>query len=366
MNRAFRAVLFGLAAVATIPALAATADPNRCSVDSPSFCLNGVSGTVTSLDAMRVRLARPEQAQHEEEKRERKASLRPTRLAADGAVSGVGAPGSGWAVWASANRARFEGLVPIAPYEADLDTLSIGVDRLIAGRFLLGAVLAHEQLDTRTRYNAGGQDASGDTLTIYGSYLVNDTVSIDLTAGKGRVDTDQHRLDPGSAPGTPQFLRSSYDADRTLWSITLNASRQLGAFGAGGRIGYLSARERQDGYTEINSGGPTAPRTVTERNVRLQQVFVGLDASYGFSRRAQLHGAVLYRRDSSRDDGRSGGGLPGDVGVVQPADRDEVEWVAGLRIFPRRGITLNIEYLHTSGRDQFKNRSLTLLGRFDF
>jgi len=343
--------------------LAHASSPVQCSPDNPSLCLNGVSGTVTSLDAMRVRTAQPESRDNESDKRSRQASLRPLRIAADGAVSSVGLQASGWGVWGALGRARFEGTVPVVPYDADLDTLTLGIDRLLAGRFLLGGALIHERLDTRTRYNFGGQDGTGNTLTLYGSYLVSDAISIDLTVGKGRISTDQTRLDPASAVGVPLILRSNYDSDRSLWSLTFNASRQFGALGLGARLGYLDARERQDGYLEL--GGPSA-RTVTDRTVALGQAFAGLDASYGISRSFQLHGAMLYRRDTSRNDGRNGGGLPNAIGAVQPTDRDEMEWVLGLRFYGGRGLRLNLEYLNTSGRDQFKNESLTFTGRFDF
>lgn len=339
------------------------ASPSQCSPDNPSFCLNGVSGTVTSLDALRVRIGQPESRDNESDKRGRQASLRPIRVAADGTVSSLGLQASGWGVWAAVSRARFEGTVPVVPYDADLDTLTLGVDRLLAGRFLLGGALIHERVDTRTRYNFGGQDGTGNTVTLYGSYLVSDAISIDLTVGKGRIDTDQTRLDPASAVGVPLFLRSNYDSDRSLWSLTFNASRQFSALGVGARVGYLNARERQEGYSEV--GGPSA-RVVTNRTVSLGQLFGGVDASYGLSRSFQMHGAMLYRRDTSRNDGRNGGGLPNAVGSVQPTDRDELEWVVGLRFYGGRGRRLNLEYLNTSGRDQFKNESLTITGRFDF
>lgn len=338
-------------------------DPAQCSVQNPAGCLNGVSSAVTSLDALRVFLARPTNQEAEGGVHERRAALRPLLVASGGAVAGLGATSSGWGVWASGQRARFEGTVPFAPYQADLDTLTVGLDRLFASRFLLGAALLGERLDTRTRYNAGGQDGDGTTLTAYASYLVNDAVSVDATVGRGWLQTDQFRLDPQSLIGVPSNLRASYDSDRLLWSLTLNASRQFGALGVGARLGYLHAREKQDGYVE--TGGPSA-RTIRARTVSLGQAFAGVDASYGLHRDWQLHGAAMYRRDTSRDDGRSGGGLPNFVGVVQPADRDELEWIVGMRYYGGRRFTLNLEYLHTSGRDFFRNEALTLTARYDF
>ncbi len=338
-------------------------DVSQCSVQNPSACLNGVSGVVTSLDTLRVFLTRPVNPQGEQDKRDRRASLRPVLVAASGDIAALGAPASGWGLWASGSRARFEGTVPVAPYKAEIDMVSLGVDRLIASRLLLGAALAEERVDTRTFYNAGGQDGEATTLTAYASYLVSDAVSVDMTLGRGWGETTQARLDPTSPVGIPLIVRGSYDSDRTLWSLVMNASRQIGPWGFGGRVGYLHAREEQDGYRE--TGGPSA-RIVADRTVSLGQAFLGVDGSYGINRNWQLHGAAIYRRDTSRNEGRSGGGLPTAVGAVQPDDRDEIEWIVGLRFYGGRRFTMNLEYLNTAGRDRFKNESLSLIGRIDF
>ncbi len=192
---------------------------------------------------------------------------------------------------------------------------------------------------------------------------MSDAVSVDMTLGRGWGETTQARLDPTSLIGVPLIVRGSYDSDRTLWSLVLNASRQIGPWGFGGRVGYLHAREEQDGYRE--TGGPSA-RIVADRTVSLGQAFLGVDGSYGINRNWQLHGAAIYRRDTSRNEGRSGGGLPTAVGAVQPDDRDEIEWIVGLRFYGGRRFTMNLEYLNTAGRDRFKNEALSLIGRIDF
>jgi hypothetical protein len=360
MNR--KLLYFAVLALAGLSPAALAADPSRCSAQEPDQCLNGVSGSVTSLDSLRVRGVRPERVE-EEQDRHRQSGLRPARLAASGNVSEVmGGALSGWAVWAAASTADFAGSVPVAPWDADLESLTIGADRLIGERLSLGGALLGEKMRTRTRFNGGGQKVDGHTLLVYGSYLLNDTFSVDANAGWGRLGTDQNRLDPATTPGAPNVLVASYDSSRTLWSVNLNAARQVGAWTLGGRLGYQDTKERQDGYRE--SGGPSA-RLVRDRTVSLKQASFGADAAYGFHRNWQLYASLVLRRDLSRDDGRSGGGLPNTTGATTSSDRTELEWALGARLYASTRFIATLEYLKTTGRESFSHDAWMLMARFD-
>jgi len=348
---------------ASFPA-AAQSDPNRCSAQEPSFCLNGVSNAVTALDSLRVALpgGRERAEQDDERKLRKRAASRRIIVAAADKVAGLGAPDP-WGFWVSYGRSRYDGSVPVAPYDADLDTVRLGVDRFLGGRYLLGLALLVERLDTRTRYNGGGQDVDGATVAPYFSWLIDDRFSLDLNAGYGTSDATQNRIDPTSAPGAPSILRASYDARRSFASATLNALTSRGEWSLGGRAGLLHSEEKQDGFTE--TGGPSA-RTVRGRTVRLGQFFLGGDAAYAFGNGLEAQAALVYRKDVKRNDGRDGGGLPAAVGATQPDDKDEWEWSLGLRYFARRNVTLAIEYLRTEGRERFDHEALNLLVRLEY
>jgi outer membrane autotransporter protein len=352
-----------LCAAASLHAVAQT-DPSRCSVQEPSFCLNGVSNAVTGLDSLRVALpsGQGQRAEEDERRRDKQAQTRRIVVAASEKVAGLGAPDP-WAVWIGYSRSDYDSSVQVAPYDADLDSYRIGVDRFFAGKYLLGLALLYEKLDTRTRYNGGGQDVDGTTLAPYFSWLINDHFSLDVNAGYAWLDASQNRIDPTGTPGSPPILSSSYDARRTFAAATLNGFLPRGNWTFGARLGYLYSKEKQDGYTE--TGGPSA-RTVNGRTLRLGQLYVGPDAAYYFGHGFEAYGALLYRYDVSRNDGRNGGGLPSAVGATQPDDKDEWEWSVGLRYFAKRNITLSAEYLRTEGRDQFDNEVWNLLARFEF
>jgi outer membrane autotransporter protein len=364
--RAFAAaVLAAAVCAAPVAALAQTsADPERCNAQTPSFCLNGVSNAVTALDSLRVSAVSPQQRMEEDEQRKKKrAAGSPIVVAASEKVAGLGEAAEPWAVWASYGRSKFSSSVAIAPYDADLDTFRIGVDRLFAGRYSVGVAALVDRLDTTTKYNGGGQDVDGYAVVPYFTWLIGDRFSLDLNAGLGKSSASQNRIDPASVPGAPSILSANYDSDRSFYSATLNGLHPAGDWTFGGRFGYLYAREEQDGFQE--TGGPSA-RNVSGRTVYLGQLFAGADAAYRFAGGFEAHVAAVYRYDSTRDDGRQGGGLPAAVGATQPEDRNEWDWTVGLRWYGTRGLTLAAEYLRTEGRDQFENKAVNLLARFEF
>jgi len=201
---------------ATLSALAQT-DPKRCSAQEPSFCLNGVSNAVTGLDSLRVALpsGQGQRAEEEERMRGKRAQSRRIVVVAAEKVAGLGAPDP-WAVWLGYSHSKYDSSVQVAPYDADLDSYRIGVDRFFDGKYLLGLAVLYEKLDTDTQYNGGGQDVDGTTVAPYFSWLINDRFSLDVNAGYGWLDASQNRIDPASVPGAPFILKSSYDARRKL------------------------------------------------------------------------------------------------------------------------------------------------------
>jgi len=346
-----------------------TPNPERCSIETRDFCLNGVSNAVTAFDSLRVSSVSSRGLQDNEDEKEGKRGKRKRAgdgtilIAASEKVPLFGGADEPWAVWASVGRSRFASSVTVAPYTAELETMRVGVDRLFAGRYVLGVAMLSEHVTTRTKYNGGGQTVDGTVMVPYLSVLLGNTFSLDLNAGFGRGKANQDRVDPSLAAPVGTILRANYRADREFLSATLNAFLPRGNWTFGGRVGYLHSKEDQTGFQE--TGGPSA-RNVQGREVKLGQVFAGLDAAYRFANNWEPNASLVYRRDVSRNDGRAGGGLPGAVGATQPDDRTEWEWSAGLRFFGERGMTLGAEFLKTRGRESFKNESFNLTARFEF
>lgn len=339
-----------------------------CSEDNPQACLNGVSSTVTGYDSLRVASqppARPHEEEEEDEEGEAAGATRLDRVARRYFLSLAGEPGqSGYATWLGYTRSDFEGEVDIAPYEADVDSVLLGFERVLPAGTSFGLALSLEARDSETRYNAGGEETEGVGAVLYAVHPYGDRLSVDAALGYMALDTDQDRLDPTSTPGIPTRLRASFDSDRWFASSNLVNLHELGdAWLLTLRAGALYAFELADGYTE--TGGPSA-RSVRDKRLHLLQGAVGGDLAWRFGDAGEVYGLVGYRRDLDRDDGNSAGGLPGSVGNTQPDDRDEVEAGLGLRIFGRRGFSGSAEWLRTLAREDFENDSWSLLLRNEF
>jgi len=320
-------------------------DAARCSAAEFEFCLNGVSASVTSLDSLRVTGERVSARRSEATEEDRAAARgRTTGLAAG---EGFGA----WSVWASYSRSSFESDVRVAPFDADLDSALIGADTLLGERLVVGLAAGYEATDADTQFNAGGQDTDGFTVAPYVAWLINDTFSVDLSAGYSTLSTDSDRVDPANGAR----LTADFDSERGFVTANLNGTWLAGRFVIGARVGMLHSGEIQDGYTE--AGGPSV-RTVRKRHVDLTQGYVGGDVAYALGA-WEPYVTAVYRNDFASDDGSGAGGLPNAVGSTQPDDDDEFQLGLGVRYFGKR-VTGSFEWLTTEGREDFEDDTFTL------
>lgn len=349
------AALYGVHAHATESFPSSPIDDESCSREFPENCLNGVTNAVTSIDALRVTGVRVAETTREKGEAEQHAAL-----VYPGAAGGLPAGETtfgGFGVWAGYNRASFDSSFPVAPYDATLDAVTVGVDRLFQDRFLLGVAIGYEQTESRTFFNGGGQETDGVLVAPYAAWLIDEVWSVDVSGGYTALDTDQTRIDPV----TGGILRGEFDADRWFVAGNLNAVVRHGDWVLGARAGILYTDEEQDGFDEV--GGPSA-RSLGERNVDLTQASVGFDAGYSLGA-FEPYALVGYRNDLSRDDGRDAGGLPAATGPTQADDDDEVEVGLGLRYFGDGALSGGFEWIWTTGREDFDNNSLMLTLRLD-
>lgn len=354
MRAALLAALL-LAGDVTQATSSSNSESDACTPETPSNCLNGVTNAVTSIDALRVTTGQASTRARDEATTEQTtaAALNPAGTTGLAAGDGWG----GWGFWASYNYSDFESEFRIAPYDANLDSYTLGVDRLLGERFVLGVSLGYEETDSRTFFNGGGQETDGVLVAPYAAWLINDVFSLDVSGGYTSLDTDQNRIDPTSG-GT---LFANFDADRYFVAGNLNALRSFGNLVVGIRGGVLYTEEDQDGYKE--RGGPRA-RIVRGRTLDLTQASIGGDLAYAFGA-IEPYVLLNYRNDLSRDDGSNAGGLPVTTGATHPDDDDEVEFALGLRYFGDTGVSAGVEWLQTLGRQDFDNHSLMLTLRLD-
>lgn len=311
-------------------------------------CLDGVGPAVTSSDNLRTttfRISRSARHQNDE-------------MTLTSAMSGQSAGDelTNWNIWGSYNGNDFNGdiplvnafdglgnPVPLASYDADINSFMVGFDTLLNSQLVLGLAIGYEDGDIFTAYNGGNNESDGFTVTPYLAYLINETYSIDVSAGYSRLSYDTDRIDNTNG----NSILGSFDSDRWFFASNLNIAKAYDKFFINGRIGYLYTEEEQDSYTE--TGGPTA-RTLGTRHIDLSQLIIGVDIAYSMGA-FEPYIIASYLNDLSRDDGFSAGGLPGGVNFTVNDD-DEIQSGIGVRYFGD-GISGTLEWTKTFGRSFF-------------
>jgi outer membrane autotransporter protein len=358
MNSTLRLAV-GLAVITM--AHAVTAQVVECDRINHVNCLNGVSSSVTNGANLRIGgatgadVARSRMERHGDDEQQAALDGRQSGLSAGDLLGGFGA-------WVNYRGSWYEGDFTFAgstlAYDADTDRGTIGLDRLLADRFLLGLSLSYEDTDTDTFYNGGGQESDGFTIAPYAAWLINDNFTADIAAGYTPLDNEQERISPTDGTTTS----SSFDSDRWFVAANLNAIGMFNNWVLGGRVGVLHTSESQDAYTETGSAtsaGAGTLRTVAERDLELTQLVLGGDVAYSFGS-LEPYALLIYRNDVSRDNDETAGGLPGAFTTVQADDDDEVEAGFGFRVFSSFGVTTNFEWSIIEGRDSFDGHNLSL------
>ncbi len=350
------AVLVPLSLAAPVLASDGHTERTVCSREAFQACLNGVGSSVTNSAGLRVSGGSYGSVASERSGRasddETQAA---TAFSTDVLAAGDGGQGSVFALWGSYAYADFDSDFSFAgnslAYDAHAHNALGGLDRLFAGRYLLGLAGGYQSATADTVFNGGGQDNDGYTVAPYAAILLTDIFSIDATGGYAWLDYDQDRVSP--VDGTD--IEASFSADRWFAASNLNALTSIGNWNLGGKLGYLYTEEAQGRYVEAGSAASAAAgrlKTIGRRQVDLSQVVIGGDIGYSFGR-FEPYVMAQYRNDLSRNDGESAGGLPVGFSSVQPDDDDEVELSIGVRYYTTWGVSGALEYSRVEGRQDF-------------
>ncbi len=346
--------LFGCVVLISACAGTAFASYEKCSEENHELCLNGVSTSVTNGASLRSsatemsEVARRRSDQADAKGGESVAWRGSQRGLAAGDEMDMG--GSVFGIWGNYSYNDFDSDYSFQgqslAYDADANRFMIGIDRLFAGRFLLGVAGGYQSIDTDTDFNGGGQDSDGGTIAPYAAFLINDYFSLDLSGGYSWTDYDQDRISP--VDGTK--IRGNFDGESWFVATNLNWFMAVDNFVFGAKAGYLYTEEEQDAYTET---GVSSTRAVQRRNIDLAQVVAGAEIAYAGAGAYEPFFMAEYRNDLSRDDDNRAGGLPGAFTSVRPKDDDEVQLNLGVRYYTTWGVIATFEYQRVEGRSHF-------------
>lgn len=340
----------GVVLLLTSAAGFAMASEQECSSETHYACLNGVSSSVTNGASLRASASEMSDVAR---RRSGKSAQETLALRDNGAALAAGDAmgGSVFGMWANYAYNDYDSDYSVQgqslAYDADAHRFMFGIDRLLAGRFLVGIAGGYQSVDTDTAFNGGGQDSDGGTVAPYAAFLINDYLSLDLSGGYTWTDYDQDRLSP--VDGTA--IRANFDGESWFVATNLNWLMAVDNFVFGAKAGYLYTEEEQDAYQEV--GEATSIRAVQRRNIDLAQVVAGAEIAYAGAGAYEPFFMAEYRNDLSRDDDNRAGGLPGAFTSVRPKDDDEVQLNLGVRYYTTWGVIATFEYQRVEGRSHF-------------
>ena len=250
--------------------------------------------------------------------------------------------------WASYQRGDFQDGFTATQFDANSNIVFVGADFSPWDNFLAGVAFGYESVETDTMFNAGQQDSSSYSIIPYIGVLLNNHVDVpfdltlDMAIGYSAVDIEQFRVTSGTR------VTSSTDSQRWLFASNLAGAQTFGNWYLGGRLGFLIAKDLQDGFTESDT-------TVNaDQDTRLGRLSLGADVSYLWGS-IEPFVATTYQYDFSRDT----------VSATHPDDADDVVVDAGLRWYGN-SLSATLGYSTILGREDFDSSSYQFSIRGDF
>ena len=253
-------------------------------------------------------------------------------------------------VWASYNYRDIENDFNATAFESTHHTGLLGIDYSPNKQLVIGVALAYENSETDTTFNQGELESDGFTVSPYVGILLDDNWSLDASMGWSFITNDQFRTDPG----TNTRVTSDPDTDRFFLSANLNGFSYLGNWILGGRLGFIYANSKTDGFTESNGV------VIGQRRTKLGQLRVGGDIAYSIGN-WEPYVSAIYEYDYMFDEIVIAGG------GAQPAnDRDDLLLGTGFRFFNKDGLSANLQYNKRVLREDFDENMVSFTIRYDY
>ncbi len=236
--------------------------------------------------------------------------------------------------------------------DSDLHNMILGGDVRVKENTVMGLAISYELSDTDTPFNQGSSDTTGITITPYVGIALNQTFSLDLSAGYSWLDNDDRRI------SATRSRTGSYDSDRWFGSANLTAYKEVKSWLLSGNIGFLSAGEKLDAYNEVGVGAGA----ITEKSFKLSQIIVGAEASYtNTTFEPYVNAAFEYDTNYTEIVPR---GAP--AGTELPYDRSAFNLGIGSRYSITESMTGEVNASTYVGRSEEEEYSLMANFRNDF
>lgn len=266
------------------------------------------------------------------------------------AGDGGGIPVGGWL---SFFRTDSKNNFSSTAFESERITLLGGIDASPRDWLVTGLALGYEDAEVETQFNRGELKTDGVTISPYVAFLLSDRLYLDATVGVSVLDTEQFRIETNSN-GSTTTISSDVGALRRFFTANANYGMEYGDWLINMSVGYLWAHQRQDDHVESNGAA------VSEVDFRLSQLRLGGDLTYRQGN-WEPYGRLMFERDLSVTEVRVAGGFG------QP-EQDEagVNAGIGLRYFPTRSISTQVELNSVLGRNNLREHTWSFMVRGDF
>ncbi len=260
-----------------------------------------------------------------------------------------------YGLWGNYSYTDYDNDLSSIAYDGRSHGLLGGIDFSLWKNTILGVAVGYDDSDIDTTFNGGEQSSNTFTIAPYFAAVLNDTFSIDFSAGYSNVDYDQYRI----VPGTTTTASSDPGGYKWFGAMNLNAVTYYENWIIGGRIGGLWAKSTVEDFTETYSDG-TLPTAVGEDEISVGTASIAVDIAYSMQNNYEPFLNVSYQNDFSFQKATVATG-------PQPSnDTDDILMTLGVRYFNKNGVSGNIEYGTRFGREDFSEDKFSATVRVDF
>ena len=249
-----------------------------------------------------------------------------TSLVPGGFMTRVQASGDGFeypvGIWASYSHSGFEDNFAVTNYDADSDSVFLGVDFTPWDNYVFGVALGYDVTDINATFNAGEQNLDTFSVIPYMAIGLAEALeteidlSLDMSVGFSSVDVSQFRSLNNVVGGAR--ISSSTSSDRFFGRATSMPESRWATSMLALAPALLYAVDQTDGFTDSAGNVVGAVRT------ELGQVSVGGGIAYLFNDYFEPYVNAAYRHDYE---------LARSAAAGHPNDDTDVLVAVGLRFY---------------------------------
>lgn len=237
--------------------------------------------------------------------------------------------------WVSYSHNETENDAPGIAYDADTDSVSVGLDFILGGPITVGFFVSQAWTDTSSAFNGGGSDTDSTTFGPYLSVTITDWLSLDASYAHTSSTTDNRRV---TAAGVT--VTGTQDGMTNYYSFGAGLSHWFeGGIGVSGRLGYNNSNTKNDAYTD------SAATVIASSKSNLAQLQVGGRVMY-YTQNFMPYIGATYINDVKRDKVRT-------AANPQPAnDEDDVLLQAGVSLFGDTAFSGGLDVSYNAAREE--------------